>query len=188
MIFLLSLIIFILDQLSKTIIVRTINPGDSFPIVNNIFHITLVFNPGAAFGIFTRGPLLFIVVSIFIVAFIIISSIRHSTFLDRSVGSIVSLVQTILHSHACKNTSPSSVKDRQKHFREVHAAFLAVYSLPLSIILGGALGNLVDRLRFGFVVDFLDFRIWPVFNIADSAITIGAILLIWQIFKRKCTP
>jgi len=58
----------------------------------------------------------------------------------------------------------------------------------LSLILGGALGNLVDRLRFGHVVDFLDFHAagwhWPAFNVADSAITIGAALLILDGFRR----
>ncbi|MFH1414278.1 MAG: signal peptidase II [Candidatus Omnitrophota bacterium] len=58
------------------------------------------------------------------------------------------------------------------------------YSLALSLILGGALGNLVDRVRLGYVIDFLDFRIWPVFNIADSAITIGAILLGFSILRK----
>jgi len=47
------------------------------------------------------------------------------------------------------------------------------------------LGNLVDRLRFGFVIDFLDFQIWPVFNIADIAITTGAILLLWRTLKNR---
>ena len=47
----------------------------------------------------------------------------------------------------------------------------------LSLILGGTAGNLTDRLRFGHVIDFLDLRIWPVFNIADSAITAGAVIL-----------
>lgn len=58
-------------------------------------------------------------------------------------------------------------------------------SISLSLILGGAVGNLIDRLRFGFVIDFLDFRVWPVFNIADSAITIGVILLSWELLCRK---
>jgi signal peptidase II len=46
------------------------------------------------------------------------------------------------------------------------------------LILGGSLGNLIDRLRIGSVIDFLDFRIWPIFNVADSAINIGFFLLI----------
>ncbi len=53
--------------------------------------------------------------------------------------------------------------------------------LALALMLGGALGNLVDRLRFGYVVDFLDLRIWPVFNLADMAIVTGVIILCWQL-------
>ena len=56
-------------------------------------------------------------------------------------------------------------------------------ALPLSLVVGGALGNLIDRLRFGQVTDFIDV-FWgdahfPAFNVADSAITVGAVLLIW---------
>lgn len=54
-------------------------------------------------------------------------------------------------------------------------------SCALALILGGALGNLIDRLRFGYVVDYIDIYIrsyhWPAFNIADAAISIGALLL-----------
>jgi signal peptidase II len=61
-------------------------------------------------------------------------------------------------------------------------------SLALSLILGGALGNLWDRLMLGHVVDFLDFYYrslhWPAFNVADAAITCGAALLIWDSFRR----
>lgn len=53
----------------------------------------------------------------------------------------------------------------------------------LALVVGGALGNLVDRLRFGRVVDFLDFRVWPVFNLADTAIVIGAGLLVWELLR-----
>jgi signal peptidase II len=52
-------------------------------------------------------------------------------------------------------------------------------SMGLGLILGGALGNLADRIALGKVVDFLDFRVWPVFNIADSCITIGAAIIIF---------
>ena len=54
----------------------------------------------------------------------------------------------------------------------------------LGLILGGAVGNLVDRLRFGAVVDFLDFRVWPVFNLADSCITVGAALLAVSLWRK----
>ncbi|MCX5666245.1 MAG: signal peptidase II [Candidatus Omnitrophica bacterium] len=58
----------------------------------------------------------------------------------------------------------------------------------LGLILGGAAGNLIDRVLFGYVIDFLDFRIWPVFNIADASITIGAfILAIRLIFDKRCS-
>jgi len=59
------------------------------------------------------------------------------------------------------------------------------YVVCLSLILAGALGNLIDRLRFGYVIDFLNFYIWPVFNIADSCITIGAVLLGWALLRGK---
>jgi len=57
----------------------------------------------------------------------------------------------------------------------------------LGLILGGAAGNLIDRVTFGYIIDFLDFRFWPVFNIADSAITTGAGLLVVRLlFNKKC--
>ena len=51
-------------------------------------------------------------------------------------------------------------------------------SLALGLISGGAVGNLFDRIKFGHVIDFLDFRVWPVFNVADSAITVGVSILV----------
>lgn len=63
-------------------------------------------------------------------------------------------------------------------------------ALALSLILGGAIGNVIDRLRFDAVVDFLDFHLagmhWPAFNVADSAITLGVVLMLWcQFFPPK---
>ena len=59
--------------------------------------------------------------------------------------------------------------------------------LGLSMVMAGALGNLTDRLRFGEVVDFLDFFLgswhWPAFNVADASITTGALLIVWKIWK-----
>lgn len=59
-------------------------------------------------------------------------------------------------------------------------------SLALALIMGGALGNVIDRIRFGAVVDFVQWHAagwyWPAFNVADSAITIGAVLMVWDQF------
>lgn len=55
----------------------------------------------------------------------------------------------------------------------------------LGLILGGAIGNWIDRIRFHAVIDFIDFKIWPVFNLADSFITIGVFLYILSMFKTK---
>lgn len=65
----------------------------------------------------------------------------------------------------------------------------AMFCFALSLILGGAIGNVIDRLHLGAVVDFLDMHLagyhWPAFNLADSAITCGAALLIWDSFRRS---
>ncbi len=57
--------------------------------------------------------------------------------------------------------------------------------VAFGMILGGALGNIIDRVRFGYVVDFIDLRWWPVFNVADSAITIGVCLLLLRILWHE---
>lgn len=62
-------------------------------------------------------------------------------------------------------------------------------SLALTLVLGGALGNVIDRIRFGAVVDFIQWHVagyyWPAFNVADSAISLGAILLVWDQLMTK---
>ncbi len=55
----------------------------------------------------------------------------------------------------------------------------------LALFAGGAVGNLIDRIRIGKVVDFFDFRIWPVFNIADIAICVGAGCILWMIAREE---
>ena len=58
-------------------------------------------------------------------------------------------------------------------------------SIPLGLIVGGAVGNLLDRLRLGAVVDFIDLQIWPVFNVADIAITAGILMIAFDVFRRR---
>ena len=69
-------------------------------------------------------------------------------------------------------------------WRRSHADAPRATRHALALILGGAIGNLIDRVRFGYVVDFIDLRVWPVFNVADSAITIGVGWLLLQLLWK----
>lgn len=73
------------------------------------------------------------------------------------------------------------------HLLRKHAG-QTLFCLALSLVLGGALGNLYDRLVLGYVVDFLFFHYqtwyWPAFNVADSAIVVGVALLLWDSFRN----
>ena len=53
----------------------------------------------------------------------------------------------------------------------------------LGLQLGGALGNLLDRLRYGHVIDFIDFKVWPVFNVADSSVFVGVVILAFHLLR-----
>jgi signal peptidase II len=131
-----------LDQLTKLIIRSGLSEGESIPLIRNVFHISLVHNTGAAFGLF-----------------------RHQTLILTGI-SILTFVVILLF------------------YRRI-AASMRILRVGFALIAGGSLGNLIDRLRFGYVVDFLDFRVWPVFNIADSAITVGVILVLWKTLNVK---
>jgi len=133
---------FALDIFTKFVIFKNLSPDQSIAVLPNIFHITLVLNKGAAFGIFNNQTVFFIALSAITILYIIFYIWRYSSY-----------------------------------------SYLI--TLPLGLIMGGAIGNLVDRVRFGYVIDFLDFRIWPVFNVADSAITVGAVILMWSILLKK---
>lgn len=144
MLWFLFLLILSLDRLAKYLVAKNLQLNQSLPVIRNFFHLTLVHNTGAAFGIFKDQNYLFIAVSLFAIV-LIYFQLRQ------------------------KNT---------------HTAL----KISLVFILAGTTGNFIDRVNFGYVVDFLDLRIWPVFNIADSSITIGAILLGYSILKSKKSP
>lgn len=131
------LIIFVLDQISKLIIMNTIKLNESITIIDNFFKLTYTHNDGAAFGIF-GGKTIFIL----LVSFIILAYLLFELFRNRKKSLIT--------------------------------------SISLMMIIGGLLGNLLDRIYFGYVRDFLDFIIFgydfAIFNIGDIAIVLGAIL------------
>lgn len=66
-----------------------------------------------------------------------------------------------------------------------HLPDKALVKASLGLQLGGALGNLTDRLRYGYVIDFIDFKVWPVFNLADSAIVIGVAVLAYYLLRDR---
>ncbi len=117
-------------------------PFQSIPLIKNIFHITLVFNKGAAFGIFQKNGTFLIYVSILFIL-ILLFLIKHE-------------------------------KVKSKFFL-----------IACGLIIGGALSNLWDRIFLGYVIDYIDLRVWPVFNLSDSCITVGAGFLLWDSFRRK---
>jgi len=128
----------IIDQYSKYYIQQHMTPGMSIPIVENVFHITYVLNPGAAFGILQHQTFFFIVVALLL------------------------LIAAIYF------------------YPRIPQGYMLL-RLGIGLQVGGAIGNVVDRLKTGFVVDFFDFRIWPVFNIADIAIVCGVGCIIYNI-------
>lgn len=140
--FVLPLAVVILDQFSKYIVVENMALGESIPIIEEVFHLTYILNPGAAFGMFAHNRLFFIAIAVIV------------------IGIIIWARREIL-------ASPLKVK------------------AGCGLFLGGAIGNLIDRARQGLVIDFFDFRIWPVFNIADIAICIGVGLIIWNLLKTE---
>ncbi|MFH1202646.1 MAG: signal peptidase II [Candidatus Omnitrophota bacterium] len=139
----LSLIILI-DQVSKYLIRHNLALGESLPIIKNIFHLSLVHNTGAAFGMF-RNQTVFFILAACITIIAIIINLRSRKLPDKNFD---------------------------------------LERLSLVLVLSGAVGNLIDRIIFGYVVDFIDLRIWPVFNAADSSISIGAVLLVIAILKE----
>ncbi len=130
------------DQAGKLAAARALSPGESIPVIRNVFHITIVHNTGAVFGLF-RGMNFLLVLS-----------------------SSLFLVFLFYYYSRLEKEYPG-------------------FYIPAGLIAGGAAGNLIDRLRFGYVIDFLDFRVWPVFNIADAAITAGVGLFIWKMWRKR---
>ncbi|MCL5773715.1 MAG: signal peptidase II [Firmicutes bacterium] len=57
--------------------------------------------------------------------------------------------------------------------------------IAAGLVLGGSIGNLIDRIRLGAVIDFIDFKFWPVFNFADSAVTIGILIILVEILIKR---
>lgn len=134
------------DQITKYLAETLLSPlGTSVPLIDGVFHFTSTHNTGAAWGLLPGKKWFFLILTLFVVIFLIFYLYRgrkRMTLLSR---------------------------------------------ITLSLLLAGALGNAIDRAIFSYVRDFFDFCLinFPVFNIADSALTIGCILLIIDVLFMK---
>lgn len=131
-------LVVVLDHLTKLLIVLTLPEGRSVPVIEGVFHITHVRNPGAAFGLLRGVP---------------------------GILALAGLVGVVVFVVVFLREPPPAI------------------GLGAALVAGGALGNLIDRIVrdfpfHGTVVDFVDLRVWPAFNIADMAISVGAVILV----------
>ena len=143
--------IVVLDQITKQIALEKLVPGLPVRVVDDLLDLTLVMNPGLAFGMLGSVP----------------ASWRWVVAL-LSVGALVVLARLAT--------------------RLVPVGGL-IGRLSLGLIFGGAVGNLIDRAVWGAVIDFVDVHWrgyhWPAFNVADSAISVGVVLLAFQLLRQE---
>ena len=125
-----------LDQLTKWLAVIYLESLTTFPLWQDVLHLTYVQNEGAAFGIFSNQRWIFMVFST-------VAIVGLSIYLFRF--------------------SPKKPMIR----------------IPIAMIIGGGIGNMIDRILLGYVIDFIDFTLidFAVFNVADSFVTIGAFMI-----------
>ena len=149
--FLIALTVFILDRVTKWLVIRHIVLEDSVPVIPGFFRLTHLENPGAAFSLFADSP----------------SALTTGLLIAVSVTALAVVALLLWRRRNTFNFT----------------------TVALALIMGGALGNLWDRLSDGKVTDFLDFYIgahhWPPFNLADSAIVAGALLLMLRMLRKE---
>ncbi len=148
MVFIVSSLIIILDQISKLLAVKYLQGSASYIIKKNFFELTYVENYGAAFGILQD---------------------RRTFFIIMTLAVVIGIAFFIINNYYAMN------------------GFLKV---GLAMLLGGAIGNFIDRIRLGYVIDFISFKFinkyhFPVFNIADIFIVLGTgLILILVLFDK----
>ena len=150
-----------LDQLSKALAVAFLKGEPSFPLWRGVLHLTYVENTGAAFGMLKDHRWVFLVFST-------IAILLLGAYLFRGV---------------------SYLSDKRED--GTYPPIGALAGVALALIVSGGIGNMIDRIFLGFVVDFIDFTLinFAVFNVADSFVTVGAVLLVVHLllpfFKKK---
>lgn len=148
MVFILTIIIIILDQVSKYAAIKYLKHQRPIVIIENFFQFNYVENRGAAFGILQGKRIFFLIITIAVVLII-------SFYLFKYYNQMSLLTK-----------------------------------IAFAMLIGGAIGNLIDRMRFGYVVDFISVRLinqydFPVFNIADICVVISTIFIVYLVLFDK---
>jgi signal peptidase II len=146
-----AFLVIVADIATKQMILEAFAPGEMKEIIPGFFNLVLVFNPGAAFGMFATLP----------------DPYREIILYSTALLAIVFLFYLLF----------SEYKESR------------IGQVAIGLILGGAVGNKIDRLTQGKVTDFLDFYIgsyhWPAFNVADSAICCGVAVMLFAMIKSS---
>lgn len=144
-VYILTLVIFIIDQISKSIISTYLTLNKSIEVIKDFFYLRYINNTGASWGILSNSRILLIILS------------------------LLAIIILIRYMYSFKKTKLNLI--------------------GFGFLLGGILGNLSDRILYGYVRDFLDFIIFkydfPVFNIADIFIVLGVIILVISIIRGE---
>lgn len=152
---LIAAVVFVLDRLTKVWIERTVDEWQTLVVIPGLFNIVHAKNKGAAFGIFAEGD----------------SQLRTFLLIGVSLGVLVFISYLLL-------------KPGEGGF-----AATPLTTIGLALVMGGALGNIYDRVAYGQVTDFLEFYQgdwrFAAFNVADSAISVGAGLLILDMWRTR---
>lgn len=144
--FLLTLIIVVIDQISKYYAQTLLQGGPSIPLIQDVFHLTYARNTGAAFSILQGNQFLLKGVTTVIMIFLV----GYLYQVTKEKGQIL-------------------------------------FKISLAFILGGGIGNLIDRIRLDYVIDYFDFTLinFAIFNVADSFVVVGTILLGYLLIFNK---
>jgi signal peptidase II len=146
----LAALVVVLDQLTKLVVLERLPPGVRVELIDGHLALTLVMNPGLAFGLLANLPVAW-----------------------RWIVAVLSIAALVVLARVAIRILPGG-------------GWIDLTAIGL--IFGGAVGNLIDRARFGAVIDFIDVYYgawhWPAFNVADSAITVGVLLLAVRLLGR----
>ena len=161
-IFFVSLPLYVLDRVTKYLVLHSIDPDRPTVVVQNFFHLVNITNTGAAFGSFKNNNTFFIVIS--------------------CLAALLALVLLVVQHRPTQSGAAKSVWWISNAWRDV----------SLALLLAGVLGNLTDRMLYGHVIDFLLFDLhvpfahpWPAFNVADSCICFAVIFFMIHSFRTE---